>query len=82
MLKKTPAATRATAARTPITMPAMAAPDREAVREAEAEAEAEVEVEAGAEAGADVDVVVEKVALGGVEGDDVARGVAGYMVVE
>jgi hypothetical protein len=61
-------------------MPAMAAPDREVVREAEAEAEAEVE--AGEEAGADVDVVVEKVALGDVEGDDVARGVAGYMAVE
>lgn len=69
---------RASAATAPITMPAMAPPDREALREAGAIAVAEAE----AEVEADVDVVLAKVELGVVEGDDVARGVAGYKVVE
>ena len=77
-------AMRASAAMAPITMPAIAPPDREALREAGAVAMAvaEGEVEARAEEGADAAVVVAKLELGFVEEGDVARGVAGYSMVE
>jgi hypothetical protein len=60
-------------------MPAIAPPDREALREAGAVAvaDAEAEVETGAEEEADADVVVAKAELGVVEEVDVARDVAG-----
>jgi hypothetical protein len=91
-------ATRATTAMAPITMPAIAPPDRDVLcggppagppaREVEAEpevevaAEAEVEAKVEAEAGADLDVVVEEVELRAADGDDVARDVAGNCVCE
>ena len=83
-------ATRATTAMAPITMPAIAPPDREVLCEVgvgvgvEVEAKPEVEVEAKveAEAGADLDVVVEEVKLRAADGDNVARDVAGNCVCE
>jgi hypothetical protein len=91
-------ATRATTAMAPITMPAIAPPDRdvlcevgvgvgvgvevEAEPEVEVAAEAEVEAKVEAEAGADLDVVVEEVELRAADGDDVARDVAGNCVCE
>ena len=61
-------------------MPAIAPPDREALREegnvAVADAEANIEL------GVDADVVVAKFELGVVEEGDIVRGVAVYIVVE
>lgn len=65
-------------------MPAIAPPDREALREAGDVAVADVEanVEVGVVEGVDVDVVLAKFELGVVEEGDIVRGVAVYIVVE